>query len=213
MDQQRPSVGVGVLIVKDNKVLLGKRKNAHGEGTWCPPGGHLEFGESFEDCARRETLEEAGINIKNIRLITATNDIFSKEKHYITLCFLADYDKGEVTIKEPEKCERWEWFAWDALPTPLFLPIENLIKEGFTLSIQRKDEHPIYQHYKGNLYEVVGLSRHSETLEEMIVYQALYDSPEFGNNALWVRPKSLFFGNVIIDGKEVPRFRLVREKQ
>ncbi|MEK6901677.1 MAG: NUDIX domain-containing protein, partial [Nanoarchaeota archaeon] len=80
-----PQVGVGVLIVKNNKVLLGKRKNAHGEGTWCPPGGHLEFGESFEDCARRETFEETGISIKNIRFITATNDIFSEEKHYITL--------------------------------------------------------------------------------------------------------------------------------
>ncbi len=129
-----PQVGVGVLIVKNNKVLLGKRKNAHGEGTWCPPGGHLEFGESFEDCARRETFEETGISIKNIRFITATNDIFSEEKHYITLCLIADYDGGEAIVKEPDKCESWQWFFWNNLPRPLFLPTIHLIKQGFTLN-------------------------------------------------------------------------------
>ncbi len=46
MENKRPKVGLGVLIFKDGKVLLGKRKGAHGEGTWCPPGGHLEFGET-----------------------------------------------------------------------------------------------------------------------------------------------------------------------
>ena len=64
-----------------------------------------------------------------------------------------------------------------------------------------------YKHYKGKLYEVIGLARHSETLEELVIYKALYDSEEFGNNALWTRPKSMFFENVIIDGKEIPRFK------
>lgn len=45
---ERPKVGVGVLIVDGNKILLGKRKNAHGDGCWAPPGGHLEFGESWQ---------------------------------------------------------------------------------------------------------------------------------------------------------------------
>lgn len=66
-----------------------------------------------------------------------------------------------------------------------------------------------YQHYKGNLYEVIGIARHSETLEEMVVYRALYDSKEFGNNSLWVRPKKMFMENMVIDDKEVPRFKLV----
>ena len=74
---ERPKVGVGVIIVKEGKILLGKRKNAHGEGTWCPPGGHLELGESYEECAKRETFEETGLQIKNLQFITATNDIFS----------------------------------------------------------------------------------------------------------------------------------------
>lgn len=64
-----------------------------------------------------------------------------------------------------------------------------------------------YQHYKGKFYEVIGVARHSETLEELIVYRALYDSEEFGENALWVRPKQMFLKTVNVDGKEVPRFK------
>lgn len=130
--ENRPKVGLGVIIIKDGKILLGKRKNAHGEGGWHCPGGHLEFNESWEECSRRETLEEAGIEIKNIRFGSATNDIFEKEnKHYITIWMIADYDSGEVKIMEPEKCERWDWFSWDNLPQPLFLPEMNLLKAGF----------------------------------------------------------------------------------
>ena len=66
-----------------------------------------------------------------------------------------------------------------------------------------------YQHYKGNFYQVIGLARHSETLEELVVYQALYESPDFGKNALWVRPKSMFLENVNYQGKSVPRFNKI----
>lgn len=66
-----------------------------------------------------------------------------------------------------------------------------------------------YQHYKGKFYEVIGVARHSETLEELVVYRALYDSKEFGKNALWIRPKAMFLENVNIDGKEIPRFRYI----
>lgn len=69
-------VGVGVIIQKDGKVLLGKRLGDHGKGTWCPPGGHLEYRETFEGSARREVQEEAGISIKNIRFGAVTNDVF-----------------------------------------------------------------------------------------------------------------------------------------
>jgi hypothetical protein len=66
-----------------------------------------------------------------------------------------------------------------------------------------------YQHYKGNFYEVIGVARHSETLEQMVVYRALYDSKEFGKNAVWVRPEKTFLENVTVDGKEVPRYKFV----
>lgn len=66
-----------------------------------------------------------------------------------------------------------------------------------------------YKHYKGKEYEVIGLARHSETLEELVVYKALYDSKHFGNNSLWVRPKSMFLETVDIDGEKIPRFRFL----
>ncbi len=132
MEKQRPKVGMGILIRKNNKVLFLKRVGAHGQGTWCPPGGHLEFGESFEQCARRETLEESGVEIKNIKFVTVTNDIHESEgKHYITLIMVSDWSFGEPKIMEPDKCVEIGWFDWNNLPQPLFLPIQNLLKQGY----------------------------------------------------------------------------------
>lgn len=127
MKKNRPKVGIGVIVKKDSKILLGKRTNAHGEGTWSFPGGHLEFGESWEECARREVMEETNLAIKNIKYHAATNDIFQDEqKHYITIFMESDYASGELTNMEPHKCEKWDWFSWDNLPVNLFLPIRNL---------------------------------------------------------------------------------------
>ena len=131
-EYNRPKVGVGVIVIKDNKVLLGQRKNAHGEGSWSFAGGHLEMNETPEECAQRETLEEVGIRIKNPRSVAFTNDIFKDEnKHYVTIYVLSEYDLGEIRVMEPDKCERWEWFEWDKLPQPLFVPIQNLLKIKF----------------------------------------------------------------------------------
>ncbi|PIN68942.1 DNA mismatch repair protein MutT [Candidatus Woesearchaeota archaeon CG11_big_fil_rev_8_21_14_0_20_43_8] len=129
---ERPKIGVGVFVVKGGKILLGKRMNAHGDGTWSLPGGHLEMNEEPEDCARREVMEEAGIKIKNLSRLTFTNDIFEKEKkHYVTLFLRSDLDSGVPAVMEPDKCERWDWFTWDDLPRPLFMPLKNLKKECF----------------------------------------------------------------------------------
>lgn len=130
--EQRPSVGIGVIVTKNRLVLMGKRKNAHGEGSWHFPGGHLEFGESWEECAKREVEEETGVKITNLRFGTVTNDIFKEEqKHYITIFVIADYVSGIVETKKPNKCDGWKWISWDDLPTPLFLPIQNLLKTSF----------------------------------------------------------------------------------
>jgi 8-oxo-dGTP diphosphatase len=131
-EEKVPRVGLGVAIIRKRKVLFGKRKNSHGKGSWCFPGGHLEFGESWKDCACRETLEETGLKIKNVKFATVTNDFFKKEdKHYITIIMVADWVKGEAKILEPDKCEEWSWFDWDKLPEPLFVPQQNLKKQKF----------------------------------------------------------------------------------
>ena len=59
-----------------------------------------------------------------------------------------------------------------------------------------------YRHYKGKEYSVLGVARHSETVEELVVYRQ-----EYGDYGLWVRPAQMFLGRVVVDGKEVPRFR------
>lgn len=129
-------VGVAVIItrVEGQHVLMGLRKGVHGAGTWSFPGGHLELGETPAICARREVLEEVGLKITRVRFGSYTNDMFDDGKHYITLYLLADTDGsvGEVVPKEPTKCERWSWVDWHSLPSPLFKPVRNLIRGGFS---------------------------------------------------------------------------------
>jgi 8-oxo-dGTP diphosphatase len=126
-----------VFIFKDGKFLMGKRIGSHGEGSWSVPGGHLEFGESFADTAKREVQEETGLTIRNIRFGAVTNDYFRKEdKHYVTIWMLSDYDSGTATILEPDKYIDQEWFDFDTLPSPLFLPWEQLLKSEFIENIK-----------------------------------------------------------------------------
>ncbi|KAF9243278.1 hypothetical protein DTO027I6_7615 [Penicillium roqueforti] len=113
-----PKVGVGVFVLNAaGKFLIGKRKGSLGAGTWGLPGGHLDFGESFETCAVRETLEETGLKIQDVRFLTATNSILKAEnKHYITIFMGAVCEDGaEPQVIEPDRCEGWEWISWDEL--------------------------------------------------------------------------------------------------
>ncbi len=131
-EKQRPLIGVGVAIIKDGKILLGKRKNAHGEGEWAFPGGHLEYGEQVEECARREVLEETGLVLNHCATGPYTNTIFhNHNKHYVTLIIIASCQPGIAKNNEPDKCESWHWFPWNSLPTPLFQPLESLVKSKF----------------------------------------------------------------------------------
>ena len=123
-------VGVATVILKDNCILLGERIGSHGAHTWATPGGHLELGESIEECAKRETLEETGLVVNSITKLGFTNDIFEKEnKHYVTLFVIASCDESEPQIMEPDKCKQWKWCKLDEVPEPLFLPLINLLKE------------------------------------------------------------------------------------
>jgi 8-oxo-dGTP diphosphatase len=124
-----PRVGIGVLIFNQkNEVLLGKRLNSHGEGCWGPSGGHLEFDETFEEAAIREVYEETGLHISNPKFFALTNDNFSlEEKHYISIFMKAEYPPEQaVQNREPDKTIEWQWFSFTDLPSPLFLPLQNL---------------------------------------------------------------------------------------
>jgi 8-oxo-dGTP diphosphatase len=126
----RPKVGIGVLIFNDKKqLLLGKRKGSLGQGDYAPPRGHLEFGESFEECAIREAKEETGIAVANPKFFSITNDIFAdKNKHYISIFMQAILPKKQqLENMEPHKHTKWEWFDLDKLPVDLFLPLKNLV--------------------------------------------------------------------------------------
>lgn len=123
MSDKRPKVGVACLVWKDGKFLMGKRLGAHGAGTWSVPGGHLEFGESIEDAAAREVMEESGLKVKNIRFLALTNDCMPDEdKHYLTVWMEADWESGEPTITEPDKWVDQQWRTYQTLPSPLFEP-------------------------------------------------------------------------------------------
>ncbi len=118
------------MVWNGDRLLLGRRISSHSENSWQFPGGHLEFGETVEDCARREVAEEAGIRVRNIRSSGFTNDVFiDANKHYVTLFVSSEYESGEVRVMEPDKCEQWQWFRWDRLPEPLFLPIRNFLEQ------------------------------------------------------------------------------------
>lgn len=124
----RPKVGVGIAVTKLDKVLLGKRKGSHGAGYWSFPGGHLEYGETPVECVRRELREEAGIEPQSIFSGPWTNDVIEGTKHYVTLFMFVPEFSGTVQLLEPDKCEGWEWFAWEELPSPLFLPVRTLVE-------------------------------------------------------------------------------------
>lgn len=143
MADQQVRVGVGAFVLSspaqnshNPTFLIGKRLGSHGAGTYALPGGHLEFGETPEDCAAREVLEETDLVVKNVRFLTATNDIMRKEgKHYITMfmvCERAD-ERAEPSVMEVDKCEGWEWSSWEELVALVRREKEREVKDGEVL--------------------------------------------------------------------------------
>lgn len=127
----RPVVGVGIWLIKDGKVLLGERKSPLGKGTWGPPGGHLEFGETPIEGAIRELKEETNLDALELIESIWTNDIFpDHSKHFFSVnIFVTDFS-GELKVKEPEKCSQWGWFDLENLPNPLFFCMQKFLEKG-----------------------------------------------------------------------------------
>lgn len=121
-------VSVSVLVYKNNQLLLERRQYTHGANTWGPPTGHMDFGETPEQTATRETREETGVTIDNITFLTLTNDVFQGDNyHIITVWMEATYQAGEAKVLAKDEEDSVGWFTWDNLPTPLYLPFANLL--------------------------------------------------------------------------------------
>ncbi|MFV0627302.1 MAG: nucleotide triphosphate diphosphatase NUDT15 [Alphaproteobacteria bacterium] len=127
-------VGIGVYILNEkNELLIGLRKSKHGNGTWSPPGGKLEFGEDFETCGIRETKEECNLILKNedIKILGVTNDIHENEgKHFVTIHLFTKKFSGNLKTNEPDKFEIWKWASLDDLPKNMFLPAQKFLENN-----------------------------------------------------------------------------------
>ncbi len=117
---QRPWVGIGVTLLRGDSVLLGRRRGSHGAGEFSTPGGHLDPMESFEACARRETREECGLELRDVRFQFVANVTRYAPRHYVHVGLLAEAPEGEPLVREPDKCEGWAFYPLEALPEPLF---------------------------------------------------------------------------------------------
>ena len=131
MSPGEPLHGVGVLLLRDGKVLLGRRMSPHGRGTWSPPGGKTEPGESDEEAARRELAEETGLAGAVPEVVAETLDTFPSGVTWRTSWVRMEWVSGEAEAIAPEELTSWGWYAWEALPGPLFLPMASLVSSGY----------------------------------------------------------------------------------
>ena len=137
MNEQVVKVGVGVFIFKQGKFLMGLRHGSHGADRWSLPGGHLEFGETFEEATRREVLEETNLTIKNVRFGAITNDHFKDDcRHYVSIWMLSDWESGQEIARETDKLTDFRWVDFGNLPSPLFQSWEQFFNSPFLEQIK-----------------------------------------------------------------------------
>ena len=115
---ERPRVGCGAAIVRDGRILLLKRVKAPEAGCWSLAGGKVDAGEPWRDAVVREVEEEVGIRLTETRLLCVV-DLMADGQHWVSPVLLATAFEGEPRNVEPEKHSGMDWFALDALPSPL----------------------------------------------------------------------------------------------
>ena len=134
-EDKKIGVGFGVMLLKNNRILLGKRhedpKKAssllNGAGTWTMPGRKLHFGETFEEGAKREVMEETGIKLNSTKVIAINNDMV-ESAHFVTIGLLSEDFEGEAKVMEPDEITSWKWFELDNLPSLLYFPSEKVLR-------------------------------------------------------------------------------------
>lgn len=146
MEEKKIGTGIGIMILKNGKILLGKRHEdpekadsiLKGAGTWTMPGGKLHFGESFEKGAIREVEEETGIILNKTEVICINNDQV-EDAHFITTGLLAETDQ-EPKVLEPDEITEWKWFPLDNLPSPIYFPSAKLLENYKNKQFYIKEE-------------------------------------------------------------------------
>src|SRR3954471_12540529 len=110
-----PYVGIGCIVVRDGRLLLVRNQR----GFWSTPGGHMDFGESPDTCAARETLEETGVSVTNLEFVAITNDVLADAgKHYLTVWMRGDAGIASAQISDAAEIAEVGWFSPDQLPRP-----------------------------------------------------------------------------------------------
>jgi len=132
MENKNVRVGVWVVLMKDWKILLWKRKNSHWDWNYQFPWWHLEFWESFEECVIRETMEESWVNIKGVKYMWLSNDVI-ENKHYVTIFMNALYGWWEPHVTDFDEFYEWGWFDLEKLPNNLFPIFESFLNKNFDL--------------------------------------------------------------------------------
>lgn len=127
-ENERPKVGIGIVVIREGKVLIGERLSNHGAKTLQIPGGHLEFGESFEETARREVEEETGLKDIVVKGVISIGNDIAYDKHYVSIGVLAESESGDPYDVEPNGSRNWQWMELDDIPENLFLPSQKVIR-------------------------------------------------------------------------------------
>lgn len=124
---------VYVMLERDKRILLGKRKGAFGEGFYAMPAGHIEKGESVLKCAKRELFEETGIEaprfeFRCVRLLNPYEIKGVKADPYVAFCVSAEDWRGEPRTMEPDRVQHWEWHDLRRMPELIFPPVKMLME-------------------------------------------------------------------------------------
>ncbi len=129
MNKKSPKINIDILVIKDNKILLGlltKKWMYKGKQVYGVPGRDIRFGERIGKTVKRNIKEEFGCNVKKYKIISV-NANYAFGNHYIGIGIVAEID-GELKLLIPEDWVKWEWFEKDNIPDNLFPATNNLLK-------------------------------------------------------------------------------------